>query len=291
MLLALILTVVWLYVRSFAWRSLLPGKAGLRDVFLTVNEGYLLNNVLPFRLGEIGRSFLLSGKTELSFWEVFSTIFIERSIDVAMASGLLLITVPFVIGGEWAVRAAVAAIALVLVGMTLFYLAARHHQLLLVLFEKWTRKYPAANRLSTTQLPLFFKGLSILTHPAQFLGSISLFLLNWVIAVIQYYCLMLAFFPDARLLWAGFSLAVTALGIAVPSSPGAVGVWELTAVAALSLFGLDPSTALAYAITAHLFNFLVTGLIGSYGFTQEGETLTGLYNRIRRLPDREVPGT
>jgi uncharacterized protein (TIRG00374 family) len=290
-LLALFLTVVWLYVRSLAWRSLLLGKASTRDVFFTVNEGYLLNNVLPFRLGELGRSFLLSGKTELSFWEVFSTIIIERAIDVAMASGLLLITIPFVLGGEWATRAAVAAIALVLVGLTLFYLGARHHEVLLTWFEKWTKRYPSINRLGRTQLPLFFKGLSVLTQPAQFLRSISLFLLNWTLAVFQYYCLMLAFFPDARILWAGFSLSVTALGIAVPSSPGAVGVWELTAVAALSLFGLDPSTALAYAITAHLFNFLVTGLIGSYGFSQEGETLAGLYNRIRRLPENETPKT
>ena len=189
------------------------------------------------------------------------------------------------------ISAAVAAITLVLFGLVLFYLAARHHELLLGWFAKWTRRYPAVNRLGKTQLPLFFQGLSILTQPAQFLRSISLFLLNWIIAVIQYYFLMLAFFPEARILWAGFSLSVTALGIAVPSSPGAVGVWELTAVAALSLFDLDPSTALAYAITAHLFNFIVTGLLGSYGFSQEGETVTGLYNRIRRLPQSETSKT
>ncbi|MFN2126906.1 MAG: hypothetical protein ACK2TU_03515, partial [Anaerolineales bacterium] len=65
----------------------------------------------------------------------------------------------------------------------------------------------------------------------------------------------------------------------------------LSAVAALSAFNLDPSTALAYALTAHIFNFIVTGLIGSYGFAQEGETLAGLYNRIRRLPERDASKT
>jgi len=290
-LLALIMTAVWLYVRSLAWRSLLQGKAGIGDVFFTVNEGYLLNNILPFRLGEIGRSFLLSAKTELSFWEVFSTIILERAIDVVMASSLLLITVPFVLGGEWATRAAVAAIVFVIASLLLFYLAARHHELLLEWFEKFTVRYPTVNRFGRTHLPLFFKGLSVLTQPAQFMRSIGLFLLNWIVAILQYYCLMLAFFPDGRILWAGFSLGVTALGIAVPSSPGAVGVWELSAVAALSAFDLDPSTALAYALTAHIFNFIVTGLIGSYGFAQEGETLAGLYNRIRRLPERDASKT
>lgn len=282
-LLAGLLAVLWVFVRTFAWRSLLQGQAVFWQVFFTVNEGYLLNNILPFRLGEIGRSFLLSEKSKLSFWGVFSTILIERALDVALAAGLLLITLPFVVGGNWAFPAAAAAILLVIIGLMIFYLIARNNELILALFEKWTIRWPTINRLGQTQLPLFFNGLTVLTDTGQFARSLLLFILNWGVAVIQYYCLMLAFFPEAKLLWAGFSLSVAALGIALPSSPGAVGVFELTTVAALTLLRLDPSTALAYAITAHIFNYLITGVLGAYGFARDGETITGIYYRIRGI--------
>ena len=282
-LLAGILAVLWVFVRTFAWRSLLQGRAAFWQVFFTVNEGYLLNNMLPFRLGEIGRSFLLSEKSKLSFWGVFSTILIERALDVALAAGLLLVSLPFVVGGNWAFQASAAAILLVIFGLVVFHLVARNNEMILDLFEKWTLRWPTINRLGHTQLPLFLNGLSVLTDAGQFGRSLLLFILNWGVALVQYYCLMLAFFPEAKLIWAGFSLSVAALGIALPSSPGAVGVFELTTVAALTILGLDPSTALAYAVTAHIFNYLITGVLGAYGFARDGETITGIYFRIRGI--------
>src|SRR5215217_3331382 len=54
---------VWLLVRAQVWRTLLRNRASYSDVFWTIGEGYLLNNFLPFRLGEVGRAFLLSHKT------------------------------------------------------------------------------------------------------------------------------------------------------------------------------------------------------------------------------------
>ena len=58
---AAILSFVWLAVRAIVWRTLLRDKPTYKDVFYTVGEGYLLNNFLPFRLGEIGRAFLRNG--------------------------------------------------------------------------------------------------------------------------------------------------------------------------------------------------------------------------------------
>ena len=58
--------------------------------------------LLPFRLGEIGRALILSFKASLRFMFVFSTILIERAIDVAISAGLILVTLPFVVGASWA---------------------------------------------------------------------------------------------------------------------------------------------------------------------------------------------
>ena len=107
--------------------------------------------------------------------------------------------------------------------------------------------------------------------------------LGWGLAILQFYVLYLAFFHQVELLWAAFSLGVMTMGVAVPSSPGSVGVFELSLVAALSVFGLDPSISLAAALTAHLSNYVLTGLIGSYALAKDGLTLTGVYKDIQEI--------
>jgi hypothetical protein len=62
-----------------------------------------------------------------------------------------------------------------------------------------------------------------------------------------------------------------------------VGVFEAAIVGALALFGVDASVALAAAITAHLIQILVTGVLGTYALFKDGESLTGLYRRVRQI--------
>ena len=63
----------------------------IRDVFFADGEGYLLNNFLPFRLGELGRAFLLSRKSGMTFSEILPTIIIERAVDLAFSAAILLV--------------------------------------------------------------------------------------------------------------------------------------------------------------------------------------------------------
>lgn len=281
--LVFLITLLWLGVRTAVWRTLLQEQATPGQVFLTINEGYLLNNLLPFRLGEVGRAFLLSRKANLEFMRVFSTIFIERALDVAMAAGLLLSTLSFVVGASWARQAAIAAGSLVFTGLGVLYLLARNQDWALAQFEKLTARWPRLEKTGKVQLAAFTAGLAPLKDSRRFLRAVAWVTLNWLVAIVQFYVLLLAFFPDAQPLWAAFCLGVLALGIAVPSSPGAVGVHELAMVGALSVFGLDPSTSLAAALTAHLTNYLITGIIGAYALASDGLTLTGVYKDVRQI--------
>ncbi len=281
--LAVVATLMWLSVRGIVWRTLLQERASFRQVFLTLAEGYLLNNLLPFRLGEFGRAYLLGRKTDLPFFQVLSSIVIERSLDVAMAVGIVLCTLPFVVGADWAAEAALAAGGIILLVFIVLFLAARNRQKLMTLFEKLTQRWPWLLKLGGKTLPALFDGLEVLTDGKRFIRAASWMVCNWLVAIVQYYCYVSAFFPHARLLWAAFGLGVVALGVAAPSSPGSVGVLELVLVGALSLFGLEPSTALGCAITIHFFQYLTTGLLGAYAISQDGETLGSLYHTVRNL--------
>ncbi|MBN1145622.1 MAG: flippase-like domain-containing protein [Anaerolineales bacterium] len=278
-----LLTVLWVMVRTVAWRTLLQEKATLGQVFLTVNEGYLLNNILPFRLGEVGRSFLLGRKAGLGFMHVFSTVLIERALDMGFSAAVLLISLPFVVGAEWASQAAILAGGLVLLGLGMLYLLARYRDWALAQFERLAARWPLLGRLGKNQVLAFFAGLAVLTDGWRFLRAVFWIALNWLIAVFQFYGMILAFFPGARLLWAVFCLGVVTLGVAAPSSPGAVGVLELAMVGALYMFGLDQSVALAAALTTHLTNYLVTGLVGAYALARDGLSLSGLYRDVRHI--------
>lgn len=287
------LTFLWLVVRSVVWYSLLEQNYPLGNVFLAINQGYLLNNLLPFRLGEIGRAILLKSKTNISsesanpggtgFFYIISTILIERALDLAMATGLLLITLPFVIGANWALQAAMSATGLVLVGLGGLFILARNRTWAQMKVVQISARIPLLQKVGNKQINTFLNGLTTLTDSRRFLKVTGLMILNWTIAVLQYFTLMLAFFPQAKLLFAAFSLGVVALGIAVPSSPGAIGIMELSLVGALSVFKLDPSVAFALALTAHLTNYLLTGIIGAYAFAKDGQKITDLYQRARRL--------
>src|SRR5689334_8575741 len=106
LMVSLITANLWLAIRGLVWRALLREKASYRVVFMTLNEGYLLNNFLPLRLGELGRAFLLSRKSELTFMEVLPTIVIERVLDLAFSALILIAAVPFVVGASGADRVA-----------------------------------------------------------------------------------------------------------------------------------------------------------------------------------------
>lgn len=287
-LLSMLVTLSWLFVRGMVWHTLLQGRAPYSAVFWSLNEGYLLNNLLPFRLGEFGRAFLLARKSHLEFWQVLSTVVIERILDLALAVCLLFSTLPFVVGATWAREAAVFVGSAVLLGFAALYLLARNQEYAVGMFERFGRRWPILVRLGGSTITSLLSGLGVLNDGRRFLRAVAWVLLNWLVAVVQYFVMLRAFFPDAILFWAVFSLGVASLGIAAPSSPGALGVLELSIVGSLSLFGLDASTALAMAITIHLLQYLITGALGAFALARDGESLIGLYRKLRAKSSASV---
>ena len=286
----LALSIIWLMVRGIVWRTLLRGRASYRDVFWTLCEGYMLNNFLPFRLGEFGRAFLLGRKAKLDFMDVLSTIVIERVLDLAFSAAILLSAVPFVVGAAGAGRIAILIGGLVLVGMVLLYLLARNRTWALGLFQRLSARWPKLQSLGGNLLDSLLAGLAILTDGWLFLRFMLWMTLNWAIAVAGSLLILLAFFPQARLLWSLFGLGVVAFGNAIPSLPGAVGTYEGALGGALTILSHDQSTALAAALTSHLISIITNSLLGAFALSREGETLMGVYRQLRNRQGQAKPG-
>lgn len=276
---AMALSFAWLAVRAIVWRTLLRERATYKDVFFTVGEGYLLNNFLPFRLGEIGRAFLLSRKSSLHFAEILPTIVIERVVDLGFSAIMLLAALPFVVGAQGSERIGILVGSVVLIGLLGLYLLARNRQWALNVFRRLAVRWPVLQKVDSLVEP-FFAGLAVLTDGWLFARFLFWMSLNWGIAILSYYLMILAFFPDARLVWGMFGLGAAAFGGAIPSLPGAVGTFEGAFGGALALLTGDQSTSLTVALTGRLYNYLNSGVVGGLGLAREGQTLSGIYRQL-----------
>jgi hypothetical protein len=277
------LSIIWMAVRAQVWRTLLRYRPAYGVVFLTVGEGYLLNNFLPFRLGELGRAFLLSRKSDLPFSEILPTIVVERAVDLGFSAAVLLISLPFVVGARGAEKIGLMVGGAVLFALLLLYFLARNQHFALGLFHSVTARWPALQRLGGGFLESFLNGLGILTDGWLFLRFLFWMTFNWGLSVLSYYVMIRAFFPQAQVVWGMFGLGAAAFGGAIPSLPGAVGTFEGAFGGAVTLLTGDQSGALAVALVGRFYNYLNSGLVGGIGLFREGQTIAGIYRQVRQL--------
>lgn len=270
------LTLVFLVLRAAAWRELLEGKAGFWQAFRIVNEGYLLNNILIHRAGEFARAIFMGQASGLGFTRAFSSIILERVFDLIFAAGIFLLCLPLVVGATWAKTAGIFTLALVMTGLIALFIMARQR----VRVEAWFNKIQVQgklwNRLIKPQLNNLLDGLAVLNHPRRFLVGAGLIFGSWLVAFGYHFILLRALVPDAPFWWAVFTDTSLAMGIALPSAPAALGVYEGAIVGALALLGVTSSTGLAFAITLHAMQFVITAILGLIGLAQDGRSVSQL---------------
>lgn len=265
----LVLMVISFGTRAAGWRTILPEKVTLWKTFLIINAGYFINTILPFRMGEVARAFLLK-PSGLSFWEAIPTIILERVFDLILAVSLFLGALPFILNYPQGIRYALFLGGLVIVGLLLLYLVVRFQNPILDRLNSKKNRDGGWKEALLVRLRAFLNGLEILSDPIRFLQAFAWMALTWGLALGYQYLLLLAFTSQAKLLWAAFGLGAVALGVSLPSSPGNIGVYEASLVAALMLLGMDRSLAFAYAVVSHILNVAFTTLFGSYALVHEG---------------------
>ena len=272
----LVLLLVSLMTRAAAWRTILKNRISFGKSFLILNAGYFVNTILPFRIGEVARAFLLipSGFT---FWEAFPTILLERMFDIVFAVCLFLTGLTFVLNFTQGIVYAAILGGLVLVGFGVLFFLVKNQRQVLVRLEGVSLSWTKAQAWLIKQLRAIFSGLIVLNDSRQLRKTFTFMFLSWGIAILYQYLLLKAFIPDARLIWAVFALGALALGVSVPSSPGNIGLYEASITLALTAFGVDRSAAFTYALTSHILNLAMTTLFGSFALVREGYALRDIW--------------
>ncbi len=281
LLLVLALFGLSLILRVICWFFLLEGKFSFSEAFFGMNAGYLLNNVLPFKLGEFGRAALLAGRGKSGFLQVFASIVTERVLDFFLAAFFFLISLPLVVTNTSVKTLAVVILALTVLGMLAAALAARNKQRLSdYLTARWTNK-PRLSAL-LPRLLSFLEGFKILLRPGRFFAALLLLAASWASSMAEVWVLTRALVPCSQWWWGIFVTSGSAFANALPTAPASMGVYEAANVAAFNVLGVDQSTALVIALILHAVQFLVTSLLGMLGIYLLGDSLGALTKKALR---------
>lgn len=260
--LAAFFLVLAFMARGMAWRTLLQEQAGYKEVISSEVIGYFLNTILPFRLGEFGRALALGMRSSLSFWEIFPTLVVERIFDLAILAGLLLTTLPFVVGAQWATTAALVAAGLVVAGFAVLYTVVLKPEWAHTIYQKLTRPWPRLQEFGQEKIDLVLQGLAPLRNPGRFLLVLFWMLVTWGLSVLWNSIVLEPFYPNQSVLAVVVVVGFAALGVAAPSTQGNLGVYEAAVVSAFLALKADTANGLAYALASHALYLLLIILMG-----------------------------
>jgi uncharacterized protein (TIRG00374 family) len=274
----ILLIIIPLGFRGLAWKSLLQNITFM-DSFLIINEGYFLNNLIP-RSGEIARIFLGNSVSDINAYHLTASIILERGLDVIIAAGLFLSTIPLVVNMGWLRSVALTLMVLfcgVIVGLILAVLNASG-------IEKWLiKQHFKSNFLENSLKPILangIQGLKGLANPKNLILGVFWILCSWSLWIALLIYALRIIMPGAPFWWAIFAEGVLALGIALPSAPASLGVYEGTMVVALSILGIEKNAALSTAIILHSLQIMITSAIGIIGLSTQGFTIIEIINKI-----------
>lgn len=276
----LVLVILSMAARSIAWQVMIGGKARFLDSFFAVCVGYMLNNIIP-RSGEVGKAILMGSSSGSGTLFVLSTVVVERALDLAIAAGMFLTTLPLALQMESLKPIAIAMLTVVIISLLLMVVMANNKKKVHQYISRLASKSSIIQKYLLPGLDSLLDGFSILTKPGKFLLSIFWILVCWMVWALLYHLAIATFFPSAPFWWAIFAQAVLAMGIALPSAPAGLGVFEGALVAALAVLGMDQSKSLGMALVLHTIQIITTFILGGYGLFRQGWTLQKLIEQIK----------
>jgi uncharacterized protein (TIRG00374 family) len=259
-------------LRAVRWKLLLRADTGVDVPFWprwhAVAMGFMANNLLPLRAGELVRAYAISRLGHVRFTGAITSLVVERVFDaltlvLLLAVGLFLSDLPAttVIAGIPLARIAAFAGAGALLAVAIGAAIIARPELL----ERMIRGILPIGTLQARLVSVghgVTEGLSGLRSPARLAGVIFWSIALWLVSAASFFVMFSAF--DIKVTFGGALLLQSAMafGIAVPSTPGFFGPFEAALVAVLGVFGVSDTTAFSYAVTYHLTTLLPVTLLG-----------------------------
>jgi len=260
----LIFIALAISICSLRWSRVAGTTVRFKEAFVALLIGMFVNNVLPARLGEVARGYVLSRKKKLSFTYSLSTVFLDRFFDL---TGLLLIVLIALI---FIPRASLPPV----VSKGIYFVIGV--LLICIIFIIVLSRESFANRLSKKFLTIerpFLSGLirrllevqenlKRIGSPITIVFFVVMSFCSWLSMSVALYLVIRALHVSVPFTCVPFVCALLNLAISIPSSPGYVGLYQFLIVYLLSIFGVSRSEGLTVSILYHASWYVPYTVVG-----------------------------
>jgi len=279
---AAVLTIVGHYFRAYRWKFILIPVKAIRTwtLFSATLIGLMANNLLPARLGEIIRVYVIGKTADISKRASFATIVFERIVDVFALLALLWFTLLRSSGPAWLKNSGLLVLTFNLALLACLFFMHRYQKTSGRIVDRLSRPLPAKWRGRLIGIiENFTTGLSTLRNGRVFLPITATSILVWLAPILRAYLCFAALALDLPLM-AGVSVIVlVSLGSMIPSAPGYIGTTQYACVISLAIYGVGNNEALAFSVLFHATQLLPNTVAGLLCLWREGMNFGDLSKR------------
>ncbi len=276
----LICTTGW-FIRGWRYQKILSGMenpVSLRTATGCILVSQTVNLVVPLRLGDFVRIFILNHENNTRYSDGISSIVVERVFDIATIALLGLVTLPFVLNVD---PMYTGIIVLILILCAAFFT-----------FLIFVNRFSSENRYIGIVLSMLheIRKVSLTPSSIALLGCSSVII--WFSDIFACLAVVMMFQQQASFATVVFAIVVGNLIKAVPLTPGGFGTYEYLVAETFALAGMPDVYAKLVAIIDHLIKNLVTVIGGTLSIYLFGDWVMPSIKKMlnTRLDGGESPG-
>jgi uncharacterized protein (TIRG00374 family) len=290
-LLAVVCTFISYFLRAVRWHYLLiPEKRiPLSSLYPATIIGYMANNLLPARLGEFVRAFVLAQREGLQTPAVFATLVIDRLFDGFTVMLILLFTLfnlrlpQGLSEAETMLRTGGVVTFLLYAGVVVFLFLLKRQTIRTLAWTGILLK-PFPQRLSDRIIPLlgsFIGGIRMSSKGGHIAAVLVSSLTVWLFCIIPVDMVLQGFGIHLPITASMFILVLLVFAVMVPASPGFIGTYHYACFKGLSAFGIEESISVSIALVLHGTAFFPVIIAGFYHLWRNKISL----NAVRKAGD------
>lgn len=297
---AVLILALSFLLRAIRWQALFAAvqPVAFRSILSATMIGFMGNMILPARLGELIRAYLIGRKEAVSGSTALATIVLERLCD-----GFAILLVWFVLMffvdlppafKQWEAYGryfALSSGALYCLILAFCILLKHKSAAFLNATQGLRRRLPRrwGEKLGDS-IGRFAIGLQAIRASRQLLTIVFWSLLVWVVVSLINYPVIRSFHAEVPVSAVFLVMVFQAFAVMLPSSPGFIGTFHLGTMTALQVYGLSKEVSLSIAIVMHLATFAFIVAVGMYFLWTENLTLRSL-SRLTTEPKPQSPNT
>jgi uncharacterized membrane protein YbhN (UPF0104 family) len=247
------------FLRALRWRVLFAPsrRPPFRLTASALYIGYLFNNILPARAGDAASVIALNRRARTPVAEATGTLLVERAFDLLSLLLLLFVALPWLPDLTWVQAAGILAGGLVLaIAVVVIALAAFGERPLVFAGRHLGRVRLLSGLGQGNAAANLYHGLQGLRRLSTGLLAFLLTVLSWLVLAVGFWLVTVAFDLGLSPLAGLLVVIAVGLGMILPSSPAALGVFEAATVLVLTAYGITNSQAVSYALVLHALNAL-----------------------------------